>query len=63
VYAEILKTNRGVMTPLQVKEELEQQGMTFLFVEQDMVAMRLMPFVTCRERGQYQWNANFGLLL
>lgn len=47
------------MTPNQVKEELERRGMTFAFVGQDMSAMRLMPFISMQERGQYQWKSSY----
>jgi hypothetical protein len=47
------------MSPGEVKEELERQQMTFAFVGQDMVPMRLMPFIKMGARGQYQWNAAF----
>jgi hypothetical protein len=59
LYGDILKANGGFMSPGQVKEELECQGMTYVFVGQDMVPMRLMPFVKIGARGQYQWNAAF----
>jgi hypothetical protein len=59
VYGDILKANGGFMSPGQVKADLERQGMTFVFVGQDMEAMRLMPCIKIGERGQYQWNAAF----
>lgn len=59
IYASILKESGHVMTPSMIKEALENRGMTFGFVGQDMAAMRLKPFVKIESRGQYQWNEDF----
>jgi hypothetical protein len=58
MYGEVLKKG-GRMTPTQVKDELEQRGMTFAFVGQDMAAMRTMACIQIEGRGQYRWNSNF----
>jgi hypothetical protein len=59
LYAEILRDSQRVLTPSQVKEELEWRGATFAFVGQDMAAMRQMPFVQFEGRGMYRWNSLF----
>jgi hypothetical protein len=59
LYGEILKDSGRFMTPTQVREELEQRGMTFAFVGQDVAAMRLEPYIQIEGRGQYCWNAKF----